>query len=128
MNHEFRMSWKELCSVLSDKQWRIQSAHQRAHYVPCLYFKEVRDTYIYTTEKGIHFCLFRADCLHGVLFKRLGWYSIPWLFCFGVLHTSTHVHPLHSTLMEKSYINLLLPLAGNHPRLPQFPAWECNSY
>lgn len=88
----------------------------------CLYFKEDRDTYIYTIEKRIHFCLFKADCLRGVLLKRPGWYFIHWVFWFSVLHSSAHGHQLNAILMEKNYVNLsyLLVTAPLPPSLPGF--------
>lgn len=72
----------------------------------CFQFKEVRDTYVQTIEKRIHFCLFKADCLQEVLLKRLGWYFIHWIFWFSVLHSSAHRHQLHTILMGKNYVNL----------------------
>lgn len=90
---------------------------------PCLYFKEVRDTCIYTIEKGIHVYLFKADYPHAVLLKRLGYTGSSAL----VLFTLPPTHPLHATLTEKNYINLFL-LASNDPGPHRFLAWECYSH
>jgi hypothetical protein len=90
----------------------------------CLCFKEVRGAYIYTIEKRIHFCLFKADGLHGVLLKRLGWYFIHWVFWFSVLHSSAHGHQLHATILEKNYVNLSRP----QPPASQALAWGRYSY
>lgn len=89
MSQEFRIRWRELCQCfLINNRGSVSSSE--AHRVPCLHFKEIRGTYIYTIEKGIHVCLFKAECLHGVLLQRLGHTDFSALVFFTLLPTCTH--------------------------------------
>lgn len=89
MNQEFRIGWRELCQCFLINNGGSQLI--RGLTVSPAYILRKSETHTFIQlRKESTFCLFKAECLHGVLLQRLGYTDFSALVFFTLLPTCTH--------------------------------------